>query len=134
MELLIRNSETGETRVLRPLPEGRVPEFAPPWQVTGMVGGVKKKPAIGAPVVQTVDVDDKLNKLAAMLFIPAADIAQVVGKALGIECAYCQLRFQIWKKAREIGWWKVIYLTAKSIKAQIFHDEAKLKEMAKELE
>jgi hypothetical protein len=131
IELRIENPETNEERVLRP-----GDKLAPPWRVVGMVGVAKPKRSIQrhATSIRTVNVDDKLNKLAALLAIPAADILHTVGRALGINCAYCQLRFQIWKKAEEIGWLKVIYLTARSIKAQMQHDEQAIEAMAKELE
>ena len=127
IELRIENPETNEERVLRP-----GDKLTPPWRVVGLVGGARKV----APVktVRTVNVDDKLNKLAALFLIPAADILKVVGTALGLHCATCQLRYEIWKKAEAIGWWQVIYLTAKSIKAQMQHDEQALNAMAKELE
>ena len=131
MEVIIEHPETGETKTLRPLPNGRFPNFSAPWRVKGTPGGIKRKVEQEARVVA---LDDKLNKLAAMLFIPAADVARVVGKALGLECAACQVRFQIWKKAQEIGWKQVMWLTWKSIRAQANHDEAQLEEMAKELE
>jgi len=129
IELRIENPETNEERTLRP-----GDEFKPPWRVVSLVGGVKKVAPVKQKQVRTVNVDDKLNKLAALLAIPAADILHTVGRALGINCAYCQLRFQIWKKAEEIGWLKVIYLTAQSVKAQIMRDEKAIEAMAKELE
>lgn len=138
MSLLIENPETGEESILQQGTDGRYPNIRLPWRVRGAVISTAQAQEIvkreQTHRMVTINVDDKLNKIAAMLFIPAADVLKVVGAALGINCAYCQLRFMIWKKAREIGWWKVIYLTAKSIKAQIAQDEEKLREMAKELE
>ncbi len=136
--VLLENLETHETMVLHPNPDGTYPNFKLPWMVKGAVLAKEQVEAIvkkrEEKKVVTVNVDDKLNAIAAMLLIPVADVLHVVGQALGLNCAYCQLRYQIWQKAQELGWWKVLYLTAKSIKAQVQHDEAAIKKMAKELE
>lgn len=144
MSVVIENPETGEERVLEKLSTGHYPNFKLPWRLKGAAMKPAKFATAQEVIVKekirevkkarTIDMNVKLDKIAAALFIPAADVAKVVGKALGIDCPYCQLRFMIWKKAEEIGWWKVIYLTAKSIKAQLRHDKRALEQMAKELE
>ena len=79
-------------------------------------------------------VDSRLNKLAGLLGFPAARLIHIMAKAIGVpQCAACQLRYQILKKAKELGWRKVIWLTYQSVKAQIQVDENQLEEIAKEV-
>lgn len=138
MSVLLENLKTGDTAILHANPDGTYPNIKLPWMVKGAVISTQRAKEIverqETKRVATINVDDKLNKLAAMMAIPAADVLHVVGRALGIECAFCQLRFQIWQKAKEIGWRKVIWLTWKSVRAQVAHDDAAIEAMAKELE
>lgn len=79
-------------------------------------------------------VDRRLNMLAGLLGLPVANLIRIMAKAIGVPpCASCQLRYQILKKAQELGWRKVLALTYASVKAQIQVDEAKLEEIAKEV-
>lgn len=84
--------------------------------------------------VETIAMDDKIDRIAAWLGVPAAEALHIVGKALGIQCAYCQLRYQIWQKVKELGWRKVLWLTWQSIRAQINREESEIRIIAEELE
>ena len=149
MDIIIEHPDTGETRILRPGPDGHYPNFMSPWRVKPIVQPV---PVIidQAPRIQTqildaqeqekrraawfANIDNKLTKIAAMLSVPVADIFKTVGNALGLDCAACELRYQIWQKAQQMGWRKVFWLTWQSVRAQVKHDEATIEAMAKEIE
>jgi hypothetical protein len=138
MNVIIENPQTGQTRVLLPDANGRYPNFQLPWHVQGPSYPAKemaaKMEAAAKRQAVTINVDDKMNKIAAWLGVPLAEALHIVGRALGIQCAYCQLRYQIWQKAKELGWRKVMWLTWKSVRAQANCDESEIKAIAEELE
>lgn len=57
----------------------------------------------GEQPVRHIAFKSVLATIVATLAIPAADALTVIGKALGVHCAQCQIRNQVIHKIEELG-------------------------------
>lgn len=75
---------------------------------------------------QTIEQNEKLEKIARHFGMDMADFIEQVAAALGIpHCKVCEMRKNIMYKIHEIGWWKAMALIWKTIKKRELSEEEK---------
>lgn len=72
---------------------------------------------------QVGQATDILTRMAASLSVNLADFLLAAGKALDIECKWCELRNQVMRRVAELGVLRSMYLVGKTLLMRDFTDK-----------